>query len=583
MLDYAIRGATIVDGTGAPPFRGDVGVAGGRITELGKVAGQARERIDADGLVLTPGFVDPHTHYDAQLFWDPYASPSNVHGVTTVIGGNCGFTLAPLADGDTEYLQQLMARVEGMALPALQQGLDWEWRSFADYLDRLDPAKQGSGLAVNAGFLVGHCALRRYVMRARSVGRKATTRQLERMKQELHDALAAGGLGFSSGQALHEDGDGQPVPSRWATRDELLQLCSVVAAHPGTTLEFITKGCLSTFDDAEIDLMVNMSLAGQRPLNWNVLTVDSRHPDRHRRQLEASTAARRAGARIVPLTMPTLVPMNMNLLTFCGLWLLPGWGEILDRPVPERMALLRDPAVRARMEEGAMSPEAGVFARLADWDTYVIGDTFSKRNAGLRGRVVGDVARHRRKRAFDVLVDVALADRLRTLFWPHPPDDDEASWRMRGELWKSGAVVIGGSDAGAHLDRMMGSNYPTAFLADCIRGRRLVPLERAVHLLTDAPARLFGLRRRGRIRTGYAADLVLFDPNTVGAQAPYLRADLPGGAARLYSASKGIAAVLVNGAVTISDGAPTGDLPGRLLRSEQDTATVKVPAARRRR
>jgi N-acyl-D-aspartate/D-glutamate deacylase len=570
MLDLAIRGATIVDGTGSPARQGDVGVAGGRIVAVGTVDEEAAETLDAGGLVVAPGFVDPHTHYDAQLFWDPLATPSNVHGVTSLVAGNCGFTLAPLRAEDADYVRRMMVKVEGMPLAALETGVDWQWETFAEYLDRLDGA-----IGVNAGFMVGHCALRRYVMGADAVGQKASAAQIEAMVGLLHEAIAAGGLGFSTTLASsHSDGDGQPVASRHAGRDELLALCAAVGQHEGTFLEGAFEGGLDTFSDDEIDLVAAMSAAAGRSLNWNVLTVDSAAPGRVPRQLEAADAAAARGGRVVALTMPVLVPMNMNFGSFCALWLIPGWGDVMRLPLAEKHAKLADPAVRATLAEKAQSPEAGVFRRLTGWDQYVIGDTFSEANAGLTGRVVADLARERGTEPFDTLVDIVAADDFRTVLWPRPTDNDAESWKMRQEVWEDPRTMIGGSDAGAHLDRMCGSTYTTRLLADTLRGRKLVSLERAVQMLTQEPARLFGLHGRGVIAEGNHADLVVFDPETVGAENARLVEDLPGRSARLTAGSEGVVRVYVAGRATVEDGKATGATPGRILRSGRDTVTV---------
>ena len=572
MLDYLIRAATVVDGSGAPGVRADVGVSAGRIAGVGDLDDSATATLDGDGLVVAPGFVDPHTHYDAQLFWDPWASPSNVHGVTTVIGGNCGFTLAPLRAEDGDYIRRMMAKVEGMPLPALEQGVSWKWETFGQYLEALE-----GSIAVNAGFMVGHCALRRYVMGPGAVGDKPTDEQLAAMVRVLHESIASGGLGLSTTMSSsHSDGDGQPVASRWAGKDELLALCAAVGEHEGTTLEGIVEGCLNTFSDEEIDLLVAMSAAARRPLNWNVLTVDSRAPERVTRQLEASTRALAAGARIVALTMPVLVPMNMSFRTYCALNLIPGWGEILSLPVPDRIRRLQEPATRANMLERATSKEAGVFRRLADFGRYVIGDTYSDANEGLKGRVVADIASERGLAPFDALVEVVVNDELRTVLWPMAPDNDPESWELRRQVWDDGRAMIGGSDAGAHLDRMCGAPYTTRFIGDAIRGRRLVPLERAVQLVTDAPARLFGLRDRGRVTPGYHADLVVFDPDTVDSEQAALVRDLPGDAPRLTAGSIGVVRVLVNGVEAVVDGKPVGSTPGTVLRAGRDTTTVST-------
>ncbi|MCY3910585.1 MAG: D-aminoacylase [bacterium] len=572
MLDLVIRGGTIVDGSGSPGLSGDVGIEGGRIVGIGEVTDSGRSEIDATGRVVCPGFVDPHTHYDAQLFWDPAASPSNLHGVTSIIGGNCGFTLAPLNPGDAPYLQRMMAKVEGMPLSALETGLDWSWRTFSDYLARLD-----GNLGVNAGFLVGHCAIRRAVMGADATGSEADPGQLEAMKALLADGIAAGGLGFSTSLSYtHNDGDGAPVASRFASDEEVIALCSVVSEHEGTTLEYVTDGCMQGFTDEELDLMVAMSRAARRPLNWNVLTIDSADPDRYRDQLGASVRAAAHGARVVALTMPVLVGMNMSFLNYCALNMLPDWGEVLGLPVTERMAKLADSQTRAHLAARAASPDAGVFSRLTGWGGYRIGDTFNSANEGLTGRTVADIATERGTGHFDTLLDVVVADELRTVLWPAPTDDDDESWRLRAEAWQSEHTLLGGSDAGAHLDRMCGAPYTTAFLGDCLRGRRLTSLETAIHMLTDAPARLFGLRQRGRIEQGWCADLVVFDPDTVDSGTMRLVEDLPGGSARLFADAVGVEYVLVNGTPIVSEGHATDARPGTLLRSGRDTETVLV-------
>ncbi|MDG9707632.1 N-acyl-D-amino-acid deacylase family protein [Streptomyces sp. DH10] len=575
MLDHVIKGVTVVDGTGAPAYTADVGIQDGRVAVIGAVTQEARTSEDAHGLVLTPGFVDPHTHYDAQLFWDPYATPSLNHGVTTVAGGNCGFTLAPLHPDrpeDADYTRRMMSKVEGMALVALEEGAPWTWHSFGEYLDALE-----GRIAVNAGFMVGHCALRRYVLGPQAIGGQPTGEQLAAMVRLLRESMDAGAWGLSTTQSTsHSDGDGKPVASRHAGPAELLALSRAVGEHEGTQIEAIVAGCLDQFSDAEIDLFVEMSAAAGRPLNWNVLTIDAAVPERVPRQLLASEQARKAGGRVVALTMPILTPMNMSLGTFCALNLIPGWGPILGLPVPERIEKLRDPDVRDGMLRRAHSKEAGVFRRLANFGRYVIGDTYSEANAGLTGRVVEDIAEERGQEPFACLVEICANDQLRTVLWPMPPDNDPASWALRAETWQHEDVLLGGSDAGAHLDRMCGAPYTTRFLGDCLRGRKLVGLEQAVKMLTDDPARLFGLRERGRVREGWHADLVLFDPERIDAGPATLVHDLPGDSPRLDSRALGVRAVWVNGVEAIRDDVVTGAVPGRVLRSGRDTETVST-------
>jgi N-acyl-D-aspartate/D-glutamate deacylase len=570
-FDVVVTGGNVVDGSGTARRRADIAIDGGRIAAIrdpGGLDGAGRSTVDATGKVVAPGFVDPHTHYDAQLHWDPSATPSCLHGVTTVIGGNCGFTLAPLRAVDADYTRRMMAQVEGMPLAALETGVDWSWSSFGEFLDRLD-----GNVAVNAGFLVGHCALRRFVIGPEAIGRESTLEELAALKALLAESIDAGGLGFSTTlSSTHNDGEGKPVASRYASHDEVLELCSVVAEHDGTTLEAIVQGCLGQFSDDEVTLLATMSARANRPLNWNVLSISAENRDRARHQLKPSSRAREIG-RVVALSMPVFSDNNMSLLTFCALWLLPGWREILDRPVPERIAMLKDPAVRDEMMAKAVASET--LGQLVEFERYMIGpDELSDENAALRGRMVGEIAAERGTDPFTTLVDIVANDELKTVLWPQPAADAAADWELRREFWEEPDVLLGGSDAGAHLDRMLGASYPTKFLGDCIRGRKLVSVERAVQLMTDEPARLFGLRERGRIAEGYHADVVVFDPATVTAEPAYVSFDLPGGSKRLLAGSVGIDRVFVNGVLSIADGQPTGARAGTVLRSGRDTESV---------
>lgn len=567
MLDYLLRGGTLADGSGAPTRQADLGIRGNRIVAVGAVDEAAHQVMDLDGHIVCPGFIDPHTHYDAQLWWDPQATPSSWHGVTTVIGGNCGFTLAPLKARDADYTRRMMAQVEGMPLAALENGLEWSWESFGEYLDGLE-----GRIAVNAGFLVGHCALRRYVIGEESTDRESTPAELEAIEALLRDCLAAGGLGFSTSRSsTHNDAEGRPVPSRLASEDEVLTLCAAAGDFEGTSIEAMLQGCLDRFSDSEIELLAAMSARAGRPLNWNVLGVSARDSDRAEHQLRPAKRARELGGRVVALSMPALAESNMSFLTFCGLWLIPGWREVLDRPVPDRIARLRDPLVREKLLAAARG--AGTLGGLARFDRYLIGDVFSEANESAKGRIVGEIAAERGQDAFECLVEIVANDDLRTVLWPLPGADGAEDWALRQRLWANPDVLLGGSDAGAHLDRMLGSTYPTRFLADCLRGRKLLALETAVHLMTARPAALFGLKDRGQLVAGALADIVVFDPDKVDATPARIAFDLPGKSKRLLADPIGIERVFVNGVVSIEAGKPTGELPGQVLRSGRDTTT----------
>ncbi|MGB7052903.1 MAG: amidohydrolase family protein [Acidimicrobiales bacterium] len=573
MVDLVIRGGTVVDGTGKPSARADVAVSDGTVVAVGEVEESGTREIDADGLIVAPGFVDLHTHYDAQLFWDPTASPSPLHGVTTVMGGNCGFSLAPAGPDHSAYLSRMMARVEGMPLPALEQGLDWAWGSFGQWLDRLDRR-----LGVNAGFLVGHSALRRAVMGDRAIGNEATPEDTSEMVRMAHESMTAGALGVSTSQAhTHNDGEGQPVPSRWAARPEVEAVVAAVRDHPGTTVELIVPGCINGFSEEEVELMGTLSLLADRPVNWNVLGVSAANPAGAQRQLDASSKAAARGAAVVALTLPHTMAIRLSFLTGTVLDGLPGWRQILGLPIPERLAALSDPEVRRRMDEGARSKEAGMIGALANWKIHRIEETFSPSNKGYEGRTVGEVAAERGQDPFDALCDVVVADGLRTGLRPPIPETD-ADWALRAQTWLDPRAVVGGSDAGAHLDMMCGAVYSTALLGEAVRKRKLLSWEQAIHQLTDVPARLYGLRHRGRVAEGWRADLVIIDPERVGFRPERTRDDLPGGASRLYAEADGIERVLVNGSEVVTEGSFTGNLPGTLLRSGTDTETVNATA-----
>jgi len=566
MLDLLIKGGDVVDGTGATRRRADVGVRGGRIVEIGAVDESAAHTIDADGRVVAPGFVDVHTHYDAQVFWDPTLSPSPLHGVTTVVGGNCGFTIAPLVPSEADYLMKMLARVEGMPLDALAAGVPWDWKTTAEYFDHFEDT-----LSVNAGFMIGHCALRRVVMGERSVGDAATDDDLAAMANLLRESLAAGGLGFSSSWAeTHNDADGEPVPSRHATPEELLALCRVTGEHPGTSLEFIPTA--RDFNERHLDIMARMSAAARRPLNWNLLTVSATNGTYVEQRLAAGDFAREMGAKVVALTIPEPPRPRMSFLSGFVLDALSGWAKPMSLPLAEKLALLADPVRRQELESQARGTQ-GMIRAISNWERLVFLETFAPENDGYLGRTVGEVAAERGQSAFDALCDIAIADDLRTAFSTPEFGNDRADWEARVAVWRDGRAVIGASDAGAHLDLLATFNYTTTTLAKAVRQHEVLPLEEAVHLLTDVPARLYGLRDRGRLTPGAHADLVVFDPATIAPGPVVTRTDLPTGAARVYGEAEGIDEVIVNGAVIVEHGAFTDARPGTLLRSGRDTET----------
>ena len=571
MFDLLIRGGTVVDGTGAPGREADVAIRDGRIAVIGSPDGAAEREIDAGGRIVAPGFVDIHTHFDAQAFWDPTLSPAPLHGVTTAVGGNCGFSIAPLTTEAGDYLKRMLARVEGMPLESLEAGVPWNWQSFGEYLDRLDGT-----LAINAGFLVGHSALRRVVMGEDAVGKEAAPEQIEAMVALLRDSIRQGGLGFSSSRApTHNDGEGKPVPSRHAAREEFVALCRAIRDLPGTVLEFLPG--VGAFDDETVQLMVELSLAANRPLNWNVLGVSSFMPDLYQGQLAASDRAAEAGAKIVALTPSQVMSLRINLRSGFIFDAFPEWPEVIGLPIPERKKALADPAVRERLEKGAASDEAGALRALAIWENVSVDQVFSDENARFRGRKLGEIGEELGKTPFDAMLDIALSEDLRTSFLPFIPGDDDKSWELRGEVWRDPRTVIGASDAGAHLDMIDTFTCTTSLLGPAVRDKGLLGWEEAIQQLTQVPAELYGLEGRGVLAEGRQADVVVFDPERVGPGPIQVREDLPAGAARLYAEAEGIEHVLVNGVEIVRGKEFTDARPGALLRSGRDTRTVPVP------
>jgi N-acyl-D-aspartate/D-glutamate deacylase len=567
----AFRNAKIIDGSGGSAEPGDVLVEGDKIAAVGTVSARADREIDVAGAAVAPGFIDVHTHYDAQGFWDPFLSPSPLHGTTTVLGGNCGFTLAPLSGRpeDTNYLVRMLSRVEGMPLESLIEGVRPDWSSFGEYLDRLE-----GRLAVNAGFLVGHSALRVAIMgHERALTEEASEDEIRSMQALLGRSLAEGGLGLSTSlSAAHSDLEGRPVPSRKTSHAELIALCKTVGEHEGTWLE-ATQGLIE-FGETDYQCLTDMALAAGRSLNWNIVFISSERPGGFASQLGVSDYARARGATVFGLVQAGPSTLRINFRTAQMIDNIREWHEVLALPHPEKLRALADPEVRRRLE-ACTATGAGSGFMFRDWGRITIAETFLPHNKRWEGQTVRALSQARDAAPLAALLDLAIEEDLKTSFSPPGAGADEAAWRMRAQaLTDTERCMIGGSDAGAHLDMLDAFTLPTRLLGEDVRTRGLIKLEEAVRRITSEPAERFGLTGRGRLAPGMQADIVVFDPDTVGAGPVTTRFDLPKGGMRLYAEATGISTVMVNGVPIVENGGATGKRGGSILRSGRDTRTV---------
>ena len=569
MFDLAIQNGEVIDGLGQPRYRADIGIRNGKIVAIGEADEAAYRTIDAKDLVVAPGFIDIHTHYDAQAFWDPTLGPSPLHGVTSVVGGNCGFSIAPLAAASTDYLLMMLARVEGMPAASLKAGVPWDWTSSADFMDRVD-----YGLAPNTGWLVGHSALRCAVMGEEATRGEATMDELQSMKKLLGEALRAGAMGFSSSWSqTHSDHLGGPVPSRYSNKQELLALSKVVGEWPGSCLEMIPGS--GRFDHSVFELLASMSATANRPINWNTIMVESMDDEMIEHQLSADNFASHRGGRVVALTAPDSRHHRLNFATGFILDALPQWDQFMSLSQEGKMATLRSPEERSKLNDAAQRA-VGSLAAFSNWQDYILVETFSNDFKKFVGKTVGRMAQTLGISPWDALTEVVLADDLRTVIMREDRGQDRHTWERRVALWRDSRAMIGASDAGAHLDMTDAFSYCTTVISRAVHDFGLLSLEEAIHMLTFKPAELYGLHDRGAVRLGNWADLIVIDPPEVRSEPVRMRYDLPGGAGRLYASATGIKSVLVAGTEVVELGHFTQERPGRVLRSGRDTHTVSV-------
>jgi N-acyl-D-aspartate/D-glutamate deacylase len=557
--DLVIRGGQVCDGTGAPSFVADVAVRDGRIVAIGDVdPSDADKVIEADGLWVTPGFIDIHTHYDAQLHFEPTASPSSWHGTTTVFIGNCGFTFAPAKPDDLPWLLQMLSRVEGMSPEALREAVTFPGGSFADYLGGFE-----GQIGVNVGANVGHCALRRFVMGDAASERTATEAEIAQMQELLREALAEGAIGFTSSQLeLHQAHDGRPVPSNLADPDELVALASVLAEFDFGSIEFIPKTFLEGYSAQDRDLIVRLWRASGKPIHLNTLTLLPQAPDGWKRSLEFATEAlAQEGAHIHPMFASNHQGVHFALgSTFLFDEYLT-LRSALTSPPADRDAILRSPDFRAalRVELADVTNKSFTFNPQI-LRVEVVHDPAHERYVGM---TIAEMAEDMGRDPLDAFLDVSLAEELRTQFVQAARPDKRRLDAIE-ELIRSGIISAGASDAGAHLLSFCGVDYTTRLLTEWVP--HVLSFEQAVSRLTMVPAQLHGLDDRGVIKVGAAADLNVIDRTRLATTPPRYVTDFPADSGRFVIDAEGYVATVVNGTIMMEEGTHTGALPGHVLR-----------------
>ncbi|HEV2303390.1 MAG TPA: amidohydrolase family protein [Stellaceae bacterium] len=558
--DLLIRNGRIVDGSGMPAFRGDVAVKGGKIAELGRLSGPADKVIDAQGQAVAPGFIDNHCHYDAQVTWDPLCSYSCDHGATTVIFGNCSLALAPVRPGTEKRVAEFLSYVEAIPVEVLDT-VEFDWETIPQYMEKLDRC-----LGVNVGNLIGHSAVRYYVMGDDCQKRAASEDELKAMQAVVRDGMEAGALGLSvSRNRGHYDPQGVHIPALWADEQEIFALGDVLR-ELGTGMIQSGGGRAAEMKDG---LMSRLSEATGRTVVYNNLGQTVREPDLWKKHMARLEETARAGIRAYPLCSPNRVTQSFtmkNCQVFRGA---PTWHPILLASDAEKLRAYADPVVRQKLHEEVVEhrvtvPAAG-YSR-SWWDYMWVEEPALTKNKGLKSKTIGAIAKEQTKRVIDAFLDLVVEERLETIFMQAENNvDDEAM----AKILTHPNAIVGLSDGGAHVQFHGGYGYSTRLLSEWVREKQVMSLEQAVRRLTFDSASAFGLYDRGLLRPGMAADIVIFDPETVRPLPESIVHDFPAGGWRFKEPAAGIAATIVNGEVLLEDGKHTGALPGRVLRNSR--------------
>ncbi len=564
MQDVILRNASVCDGTGADARPGDVALRGGRIASIERpgaaTAARGTREIDATGLVAAPGFVDVHTHYDCQLLWDPTASPSSWHGVTSIVMGNCGFTIAPCRPADRETVMRLLLYVEGMPIDTLRAGIRWSWESFPEYLDALEQ----QGVGPNVAAFVGLSAVRFAAMEGAAVERAARPDEIARMQAIVREAIAAGAIGWSTSLSpTHFFGDGTPAPTRFSGEEELLALAEVSREFSHGVIEIAPKSLLGTPEDklAELDLFTRLAEVSGKLVSFAPLHDNPFFPGSAQTILAAARERQARGARVVPQVGCRPLELRFDFLGPCfGLENNSFWRPLLHEPIEKRRATFAAESFRARLRETSSGWKALL---TPSWECMFLRVPAIEEHRRFADTSVAGIARELRRDPVDAFLDLVLAGGLADQWGVEVLNADE---QAVGELLSSDGALLALSDAGAHVDTLCDQGYPSYLLGHWVRERGAIRLEDAVRMLSARPAELYGLLDRGLLAPGLAADVVLFDPARIRQRPTEVVTDLPGGQRRLLQRAEGIPWVFVNGEAVIADGSPTGQRAGRVLR-----------------
>jgi N-acyl-D-amino-acid deacylase len=560
--DLIIRNGLIVDGSGMARYRADVGIAAGRIATIGRIREPAREVIDADGHVVAPGLIDAHTHMDAQVFWDPIGTCSCWHGVTSVVMGNCGFSLAPCAEKNKLLVMRNLERAEDISPEAMEAGIKWSWETFAQYLDAVDRTPKG----INYAAYMGHSALRTYVMGERAFTDEATPNDLEAMKREVRDAILAGAIGFTTSRTRnHQTPDGKPVASRLANWEEIRQLVGVMGGLNAGVFEIAGEdtGLNPERIRDYLDRLKALAVDTGAPVTFGIF-ANRKAPDYWRHYFKLADEAAAAGGRMFVQMLAKTGGIVLSFESHMPFDRLPVWRDIRKLPLAEQEAALRNPEMRGKLVAAAHEPReqtraVGAEARMMGFrHMYLMDHTLPP------FRSIDEIARAEGKDPVDVVIDTALAQHLKQFYFETIANDD---LDMVLEMMRHPRAVPTFTDSGAHVSQLMDASMQSFVLSYWVRERQALTLEEAIRMLTFVPASHWGLTGRGLLREGWAADVVIFNPDTIIPQLPELAHDLPAGARRLKQKSSGIMATVVNGEVLMRNGEHTGALPGKLMRN----------------